>query len=127
MKSASLQYANALADVALEQGQGEPTIAQLSEFAAAYRESGELRNILKDFPAYKLTVEGHCDERGSAEYNVALGAARAEAAKNYLVQVGIASDQLNVISYGKEKPACSESDENCWQKNRRIHIVAMAH
>ncbi|HEY2016732.1 MAG TPA: OmpA family protein [Bryobacteraceae bacterium] len=89
-------------------------------------DSTELRDILKDYPAYKLTVEGHCDERGSAEYNMALGQARAESAKGYLVQVGIPGDQLNVVSYGKEKPACSDADESCWQKNRRIHIVAMA-
>src|SRR5262249_45203068 len=71
-------------------------------------------------------IEGHCDERGSAEYNMQLGQARAESAKSYLVQVGIASDQLGVVSYGKEKPACDNHEEGCWQKNRRIHIVAMA-
>ena len=89
-------------------------------------DSTELRTILKDFPDYKLTIEGHCDERGSAEYNMALGDERAKAAKDYLVQVGIPSAQLNVKSYGKEKPACDQHDENCWQKNRRIHIVAGA-
>ena len=87
-------------------------------------DSTELRDILKDYPDYKLTVEGHCDERGSAEYNMALGQERADAAKNYLVQVGIPSAQLGTVSYGKEKPACDEHDEACWQKNRRIHIVA---
>ncbi len=89
-------------------------------------DSTELRDILKDYPAYKLTIEGHCDERGSAEYNVALGEARAEAAKSYLVGVGIPGDQLGVVSYGKEKPVCTESSEACWQKNRRVHIVALA-
>ncbi len=89
-------------------------------------DSKELRDILRDYPNYKLTIEGHCDERGSAEYNMALGQARAEAAKGYLVQVGIPSDQLGLVSYGKERPACSDHDEACWQKNRRIHIVAMA-
>ena len=89
-------------------------------------DSKELRDILKDYPDYKLTVEGHCDERGSAQYNIALGEKRAEAAKGYLVQVGIPSGQLSVISYGKERPVCQEQDEACWQKNRRIHIVAMA-
>jgi len=89
-------------------------------------DSTELRDILKDYPAYKLTVEGHCDERGSAEYNMQLGEARAEAAKAYLVQVGIPSDQLGLVSFGKEKPVCDQHDESCWQKNRRIHIVAMA-
>jgi peptidoglycan-associated lipoprotein len=93
---------------------------------ALRKDSTELRDILKDYPDYKLTIEGHCDERGSAEYNVALGQARADAAKTYLVQVGIPSQQLGVVSYGKEKPACQESTEGCWQKNRRIHIVANA-
>ena len=89
-------------------------------------DSTELRNILKDYPDYKLTIEGHADERGSAEYNMGLAQARADAAKAYLVGVGIPSDQLGVVSYGKEKPVCTESTESCWQKNRRIHIVADA-
>jgi peptidoglycan-associated lipoprotein len=93
---------------------------------ALQKDSNELRDILKDYPDYKLTIEGHADERGSAEYNIALGQSRAEAARNYLVQVGIPSQQLNVITYGKAKPACQESTESCWQKNRRIHIVAGA-
>lgn len=93
---------------------------------ALQSDSTELRDILKDYPAYKLTIEGHADERGSAEYNLQLGQARAESAKAYLVGVGIPSDQLNLVSYGKEKPVCNEQDESCWQKNRRIHIVAMA-
>jgi peptidoglycan-associated lipoprotein len=89
-------------------------------------DSTELRNILKDYPDYKLTIEGHADERGSAEYNMGLAQARADAAKTYLVGVGIPTDQLGVVSYGKEKPVCTESTESCWQKNRRIHIVADA-
>jgi peptidoglycan-associated lipoprotein len=89
-------------------------------------DAAELRTILKDYPDYKLMVEGHCDERGSAEYNVALGDRRAEASKDFLVQAGIPSAQLNVISYGKERPVCQDHDESCWQKNRRTHIVAMA-
>jgi peptidoglycan-associated lipoprotein len=89
-------------------------------------DSTELRDILKDYPNYKLTIEGHCDERGSDEYNIALGDRRAQASKDYLVQVGIPAAQLNLISYGKEKPVCQEHDEVCWQRNRRIHIVAMA-
>jgi peptidoglycan-associated lipoprotein len=89
-------------------------------------DSKELRDILKDYPDYKLTIEGHADERGSAEYNMALGQARADAAKSYLVQVGIPGQQLGVISYGKEKPDCQEHSESCWQKNRRVHIVAVA-
>jgi peptidoglycan-associated lipoprotein len=93
---------------------------------ALQADSTELRDILKDYPDYKLAVEGHCDERGSAEYNMALGQERAQAAKDYLVQVGIPGGQLATVSYGKEKPLCDEHDEACWQKNRRIHIVAQA-
>jgi peptidoglycan-associated lipoprotein len=93
---------------------------------ALQADSTELRDIQKDYPSYKLTIEGHCDERGSAEYNVALGDRRAGAAKDYLVQVGIPATQLDVISFGKEKPVCQDHDEACWQRNRRIHIVAMA-
>jgi peptidoglycan-associated lipoprotein len=94
--------------------------------AALKNDSTELRDILKDYPDYKLTIEGHADERGSAEYNMTLAQARAEAAKQYLVGIGIPSDQLGLISYGKEKPVCTEHSEPCWQKNRRIHIVADA-
>ena len=93
---------------------------------ALQADSTELRDILKDYPDYKLTIEGHADERGSAEYNLGLGDRRAAAAKEYLVGVGIPSPQLNVISYGKEHPVCEDHTENCWQRNRRIHIVAAA-
>jgi peptidoglycan-associated lipoprotein len=89
-------------------------------------DSVELRNILANYPDYKLQVEGYCDERGSAEYNLALGERRAQAAKDYLVGVGIPAVQLNTVSYGKEHQSCDEHDEGCWQKNRRIHIIAMA-
>jgi peptidoglycan-associated lipoprotein len=94
--------------------------------AALQADSTELRDIIVQYPSYKLTIEGHCDERGSEAYNLALGDARAKAAKDYLVQVGIATNQLAVVSYGKDKPVCDEHDEACWQKNRRIHIVAAA-
>ncbi|HLK51144.1 MAG TPA: OmpA family protein [Bryobacteraceae bacterium] len=92
--------------------------------SALQADSTELRDILKDYPDYKLTIEGHCDERGSEEYNMALGDQRARAAKDYLTQVGIPADQLSLLSYGKEHPVCTDHDEACWQKNRRIHIVA---
>ncbi|MBV9507944.1 MAG: OmpA family protein [Acidobacteriia bacterium] len=89
-------------------------------------DSKELRDIIVQYPAYKLTIEGYCDERGSAEYNLALGDARAEAAKKYLAGVGIPADQLKLVSYGKEHQVCDQHNEACWQRNRRIHIVAMA-
>lgn len=87
-------------------------------------DSVELRDILKDYPSYKLVIEGYADERGSEEYNLALGDARAKSAKDYLVQIGIPSDQMSVVSYGKDRQVCDEHNEACWQKNRRIHIVA---
>jgi peptidoglycan-associated lipoprotein len=89
-------------------------------------DSAELRDILKDYPDYKVTIEGHADERGSAEYNLGLGDRRAGAARDYLVAIGIPTAQLEVISYGKERPVCQEHGEACWQRNRRIHIVATA-
>jgi peptidoglycan-associated lipoprotein len=89
-------------------------------------DSRELRDIIVQYPSYKLTIEGYCDERGSAEYNMALGDARGKAAKDFLVGVGIPSNQLQVVSYGKEKQVCDEHNESCWQKNRRVHILAMA-
>jgi peptidoglycan-associated lipoprotein len=87
-------------------------------------DSKELGQILKQYPDYKLKIEGYCDERGSAEYNVALGDARAKAAKDYLVNAGVPSNSLDTVSFGKENPVCTEHDETCWQKNRRVHIVA---
>jgi peptidoglycan-associated lipoprotein len=71
----------------------------------------------------KFTVEGHCDERGSTEYNIALGDNRAQAVKNALTQAGVAADRVRTISFGKEKPVCTESTEACWQQNRRAHFV----
>jgi len=70
-----------------------------------------------------LTVEGNCDERGTKEYNLALGDKRAAAAKQYLISLGISSSRISTISYGKEKPICTESTEACWAKNRRDHFV----
>jgi peptidoglycan-associated lipoprotein len=89
-------------------------------------DSKELATIMNQYPDYKLQVEGYCDERGSAEYNIALGEARAKAAKDYLVSVGVSANQLSTVSYGKEKQVCEEHDEACWSKNRRIHIIALA-
>jgi peptidoglycan-associated lipoprotein len=79
--------------------------------------------FLKQHPGMKFTIEGHCDERGSTEYNLALGDNRASAVRNALVQGGIGGDRVKTISYGKEKPFCTESTEACWQENRRGHFV----
>ena len=87
--------------------------------------------ILKDLAAWlranqaaKLTVEGHCDERGSVEYNLALGQKRAEAAKDYLVKLGVSDKRLKAVSYGKEAPLVPGHTEEAWAKNRRAHFVA---
>jgi peptidoglycan-associated lipoprotein len=93
---------------------------------ALQADSTELRDIVVQYPDYKVTIEGHADERGSDAYNLALGDARAKSAKDYLSGVGIPASQLAIISYGKDKPVCEEHDEACWQKNRRIHFVASA-
>jgi len=79
--------------------------------------------FLGQHPNIQFTVEGHCDERGSTEYNLALGDRRASAVKNALIQAGVAAGRVKTISYGKEKPFCTESNESCWQQNRRGHFV----
>lgn len=78
---------------------------------------------LKSKPNLRFTIEGHCDERGSTEYNLTLGDERANAVKNALIQAGVNASRINTISYGKEKPFCTESNEACWQQNRRGHLV----
>jgi len=90
---------------------------------ALTRNAAALRSILADFPAASIVIEGHCDERGSAEYNLGLGDRRSSSAKDFLVQLGVPADRLKTISYGKERPQCTESDETCWQKNRRAHFA----
>lgn len=71
----------------------------------------------------RVQIEGHCDDRGSEEYNIALGAKRAQAAKDYLETLGIAADRMSTISYGKELPVCTEDTDECWAQNRRDHFV----
>jgi peptidoglycan-associated lipoprotein len=79
--------------------------------------------FLRNYPQFRVTVEGHCDERGSTEYNLALGDRRAGAVKQYLVSLGISADRISTVSFGKEKPFCTQSNETCWQQNRRGHFV----
>ena len=80
-------------------------------------------DILRRYPGWVVTIEGHCDERGTAEYNLALGERRALAARAYLVQVGVSGDRLRTVSYGKEFPFDPGHDEAAWAKNRRAHFV----
>ncbi len=76
-------------------------------------------------PANRMLVEGHCDDRGTSEYNLGLGDKRAKAAKDYLLSLGVPSARVDAISYGKEKPLCSDQTEDCWGKNRRGHFVIL--
>jgi len=80
-------------------------------------------DFLRKYPEVKVTVEGHCDERGSTEYNLALGDRRAQAVRQYLISLGISAGRMNAVSYGKEKPFCSQQTEDCWQSNRRGHFI----
>jgi peptidoglycan-associated lipoprotein len=81
---------------------------------------------LKKYAKVSVTLEGHCDERGTREYNLALGSRRATAAKDYLVSLGVDASRIKTISYGKEKPVCVESTESCWAQNRRAVTVIMS-
>ena len=78
---------------------------------------------LRRHPGFFVTSEGHCDERGTNEYNLALGERRANAAKDYMASLNVAAGRFRTISYGEERPVCTQSDEGCWQLNRRAHMV----
>ena len=95
--------------------------AALSESARATLRANA--DWLKSNAAARVQIEGHCDERGTAEYNMALGAKRAQAAMDYLATLGIAANRLSTISYGEEIPVCKEKTEECWARNRRARFV----
>jgi peptidoglycan-associated lipoprotein len=80
---------------------------------------------LQRYPEVRVTIQGNCDERGTREYNLALGARRANAVKEYLVSLGVSAGRVDTISYGKERPICTESTEECWAQNRRgVTVIA---
>ena len=81
---------------------------------------------MKRWTSTQLSIEGHCDSRGSSEYNLALGSRRGNAVKDYLVNLGVPATRLTVVSKGKEQPFCSDENESCWQQNRRGHFVITA-
>lgn len=93
--------------------------------ATLQRNADAMKAILNDFPSAVITVEGHCDERGSAEYNLGLGDRRATSVREFLVQIGVPAERLKPVSYGKERPSCTEATESCWQKNRRAHFAGV--
>jgi peptidoglycan-associated lipoprotein len=120
---------------ALRQGQSSATPAS-SPLKDIYFEfdrydlNNEARNTLrangawlKNNPGARVEIEGHCDERGTSEYNLALGAKRAQSAREFLVTLGISQERLSTISYGEEIPVCKEPVEGCWQQNRRARFV----
>jgi peptidoglycan-associated lipoprotein len=82
-------------------------------------------NYLRQYPNVRATVEGHCDERGTREYNLALGERRANAAKNYLVSLGVPAERLTTVSYGKERPVALGSNEEAWARNRRAVTIVL--
>jgi peptidoglycan-associated lipoprotein len=82
-----------------------------------------LKRIFAADPSFTVVIEGHCDERGSAEYNLGLGDRRATAAKEFLISLGVPADRMTTISYGKDRPVCTEADEACYQRNRRAHLT----
>jgi peptidoglycan-associated lipoprotein len=96
--------------------------ADLSQTARAILKDNA--DWLKGNPAVRVQIEGHCDERGAADYNMALGAKRAQAAMDYLTTLGVAGNRISTISYGEEIPVCREHTEDCWAKNRRARFVA---
>jgi peptidoglycan-associated lipoprotein len=114
----------------LGKGAEEGPLADINFDFDRYDLSTGARNILKGHAAWlksnsltKVQVEGHCDERGTNEYNLALGAKRTESVKRYLIDLGISPDRLSTISYGEELPLCKEQNEACWARNRRAHFV----
>jgi len=95
--------------------------AELDDAARAVASANA--DVLRAFPTWVITIEGHCDERGTAEYNLALGERRAVAVKTYLESLGITSDRIRTVSYGKEFPFDPGHDERAWEANRRGHFV----
>ena len=83
-------------------------------------------DFLKKWPKVRILIEGHCDERGTSEYNMALGSKRANAAKDYIVSLGVDASRVETISFGKEKPFATGHDEDSWWQNRRAHFIATA-
>jgi peptidoglycan-associated lipoprotein len=90
---------------------------------ALMRDADLLRRVFEADPAFSVVIEGHADERGSAEYNLGLGDRRATSAKDFLVGLGLPEGRIRVISYGKERPVCTEASEDCYQRNRRAHLA----
>lgn len=121
---------DALQKGTLGKGAGEGPLRDVNFDFDRYDLRPDMREILKGHAVWlkanlqvSVELEGHCDERGTSEYNLALGAKRAESVKRYLIDLGISPSTLSTISYGEELPLCKEQNEACWAKNRRAHFV----
>lgn len=112
-----LAWADGLADVLFD---FDKAVIRQSE----HGKLAEVAKRLKEDGKRKVLVEGHCDQRGTSAYNLALGDRRAKAVKKYLVDLGVAAAQIQTTSFGKERPLCAETTEECYQRNRRAHFVA---
>ncbi|HEV2989034.1 MAG TPA: peptidoglycan-associated lipoprotein Pal [Candidatus Angelobacter sp.] len=111
-------FAQAVQDIYFEYDSAKLTSDSQQKLAQAAQ-------ALSQHPNWKVRIEGNCDERGSTEYNLTLGDERAGAARQALTQAGVTADRLQTISYGKEKPICTDANEDCWQKNRHDHFVLL--
>jgi len=116
LSSAELESRGLLGDIHFDYDRAELREADRTVLA-------QNADFLKSHAYVKVTVEGHCDDRGTVEYNLALGERRARNAYDYLVSLGVAADRLKTVSYGKEIPLCQESNESCWARNRRAHFA----
>lgn len=112
-----LAWASGLADVHFDY---DKAVIRKSEHGALMA----VAELLKADGKRKVLLEGHCDERGTANYNLALGERRAKAAQRYLVDLGVTASQIQTTSYGKERPLCTDTTEDCYQRNRRVHFMA---
>lgn len=112
-----LAWAASLADVHFDYDKSLIRKSEHDKLAAAAK-------VLKEDGKRKVVVEGHCDERGTTSYNMALGERRARAVKRYLADLGVADSQIQTTSFGKERPLCTDSNEDCYQRNRRGHFTA---
>lgn len=118
--SAEQRLASAVEDVYFDYDRSEVAITGQD---AVSRNADALTRILAEFPGLSIVLEGHCDDTGSAEYNLGLGDRRSSFTKTALVGFGIPADRILTVSYGKERPQCMEADESCWRRNRRVHFA----
>jgi peptidoglycan-associated lipoprotein len=127
--AAAVSSTHAEEDLLASRGGRQDVFFDSDEFSIRADQQSTIRDdveFLKQHPDLNIAIEGHCDELGSTEYNLALGESRAKEVRSELVRAGVEGKRIETISYGKERPFCSEANESCWKQNRRAHVVAMA-